>query len=127
MLEALHAHSQFSLLGDKLYLTSYQRSVDLPLGLVFNMPQVAVFAYLGAIIAGKQAAKAYHKMVNIHIYEDQIEGIKTQLEREPFPMPTLKINPDIKSLEDIETWVTPNDFEVVGYEHHPSIAFPFSA
>ncbi|WP_018997826.1 thymidylate synthase [Hirschia maritima] len=122
----MHTHN-FSLLGDKIYLTSYQRSVDLPLGLVFNMPQVAVLAYLGAIISGKQPAKAFHKMVNIHIYEDQIEGIKTQLERDPFPMPTLKINPDIKSLEDIETWVTPNDFEVVGYEHHPSISFPFSA
>ncbi len=122
----MHTHN-FSLLGDKIYLTSYQRSVDLPLGLVFNMPQVAVLAYLGAIISGKQPAKAFHKMVNIHIYEDQIEGIKTQLERDPFPMPTLKINPDIKSLEDIETWVTPNDFEVVGYEHHPPISFPFSA
>ncbi|EQA01364.1 thymidylate synthase domain protein, partial [Glaesserella parasuis SW114] len=44
----------------------------------------------------------------------------------PFKAPTLKINPDIKSLEDLETWVTLADFEVEGYEYHPSIQYPFS-
>lgn len=122
----MHTHT-FSILGDKLYLTSYQRSVDVPLGLVFNSPQVACLAYLGAIVAGKEPGKAFHKLVNVHIYEDQLDGIKTQLEREPYPLPKLKINPEIKTLEDIETWVTPDDFEVIGYQHHEPIAFPFSA
>lgn len=122
----MHTHT-FSVLGDKLYLTSYQRSVDVPLGLVFNSPQVAVLGYLGAIVAGKTPAKAFHKLVNVHIYEDQLTGIKQQLEREPYRLPTLKINPAIKSLDDIETWVTPNDFEVIDYRHHEPIAFPFSA
>jgi thymidylate synthase len=49
-----------------------------------------------------------------------------QLQREPFDPPQLLINPDIKSLEDIETWVTLKDFEVDGYEHHDPIAYPFS-
>jgi thymidylate synthase len=49
-----------------------------------------------------------------------------QLQREPFDPPQLHINPDIKSLEDIETWVTMKDFEVEGYEHHDPIAYPFS-
>ncbi|MDX1341038.1 MAG: thymidylate synthase [Reinekea sp.] len=49
-----------------------------------------------------------------------------QLKRKPFPSPKLIINPDIKSLEDLETWVTMDDFSVEGYEHHPAIAYPFS-
>ena len=49
-----------------------------------------------------------------------------QLQRKPFALPKLKINPDIKSLEDIETWVSLDDFEVEGYQHHDPIAYPFS-
>jgi thymidylate synthase len=49
-----------------------------------------------------------------------------QLKRDPFPSPKLIINPDIKSLEDLETWVTMDDFKVEGYEHHETIAYPFS-
>ena len=49
-----------------------------------------------------------------------------QLKRFPFPLPTLEINPDIKSLEDIETWVTVDDFKVHGYQHHEKISYPFS-
>jgi len=49
-----------------------------------------------------------------------------QLKREPFPAPTFTINPDIKSLEDIETWVTLDDFKVEGYQCHDPIAYPFS-
>ena len=62
-----------------------------------------------------------------HLYDDQIDLMRNiQLQREPLGSPTLKINPDIKSLEDLETWVTLDDFELVGYEHHPAIAYPFS-
>jgi len=49
-----------------------------------------------------------------------------QLKRKPFAAPKLHINPDIKSLEDIETWVTLDDFSVEGYRHHDPIAYPFS-
>jgi thymidylate synthase len=49
-----------------------------------------------------------------------------QLKREPYPSPRLIINPDIKSLEDLETWVTLDDFEVEGYQSHEPIAYPFS-
>ncbi len=49
-----------------------------------------------------------------------------QLQREPFDPPKLYINPDIKSLEDLETWVTMDDFEVEGYQHHEPIQYPFS-
>ena len=122
----MHTHT-FSKLGDKLYLTSYQRSDDLPLGHGFNQVQVGWLLMIMAQITGLKAAKAYHKIVNVHVYEDQIELMReVQLKREPYPLPTLKINPDIKTLEDLETWVTPDDFELVGYKHHPHINYPFS-
>ncbi|OAN14161.1 thymidylate synthase [Photobacterium jeanii] len=122
----MHTHT-FSKLGDTLYLTSYQRSCDVPLGLNFNQIQVFTLLALMAQITGLKPGKAYHKIVNAHIYEDQLELMRdVQLKREPFPSPKLIINPKIKSLEDLETWVTMDDFEVVGYEHHEPIKYPFS-
>ena len=122
----MYSH-HFSLLGDTLYLNSTQRSCDVPLGLNFNMVQVYVLLALMAQITGHKAGQAYHKIVNAHIYEDQLELMRdVQLKREPLALPTLKINPDIKTLEDIETWVSLDDFEVEGYEHHPAIQYPFS-
>jgi thymidylate synthase len=122
----MHTHT-FSLLGDMLYLTSYQRSCDVPLGQNFNQLQVFTLLKLMAQITGHQPGLAYHKIVNAHIYEDQLELMRdVQLKREPYPSPQLHINPDIKSLEDIETWVTLDDFEVSGYQHHEPIAYPFS-
>ncbi|WP_318495871.1 thymidylate synthase [Photobacterium leiognathi] len=122
----MHTHT-FSLLGDTLYLTSYQRSCDVPLGLNFNQVQVFTLLALMAQITGHKAGQAYHKIINAHIYEDQLELMRdVQLKREPFASPLLKINPKIKSLEDLETWVTLDDFEVIGYEHHDAIQYPFS-
>jgi thymidylate synthase len=117
---------QFSILGDTLYLNSTQRSIDVPLGLVFNQVQVYTLLALMAQITGLKPGKAYHKLINCHIYENQMELMKEQLQREPLPLPTLKINPDIKSLEDIENWVTVDDFTVEGYQHHDPIKYPFS-
>lgn len=122
----MHTHT-FSLLGDTLHLTSYQRSCDVPLGLNFNQLQVFVLLALMAQITGKKAGVAYHKIVNAHIYEDQLALMRdVQLTREPFASPRLIINPDIKSLQDIETWVTMDDFRVEGYQHHEPIQYPFS-
>jgi len=121
----MHTHT-FSILGDKLYLTSYQRSDDLPLGHAFNQIQVAWFLMVMARITGLAPGKAFHKVVNVHIYEDQLELIKEQLKRVPFNQPTLWINPRIQSLNDLETWVTMDDFELEGYTSHPPIRFPFS-
>ena len=126
LMPCMHTHT-FSLVNGTLHLTSYQRSCDVPLGLNFNMVQVYVLLALMAQITGHKAGKAYHKIVNAHFYEDQIELMRdVQLKREPFPLPELKINPDIKTLEDLETWVTMDDFELVGYQHHPAIKYPFS-
>ncbi|NKB34532.1 MAG: thymidylate synthase [Pseudomonadales bacterium] len=122
----MHTHT-FSLLGDTLYLTSYQRSCDVPLGLNFNQIQVYAFLALMAQITGHKPGMAYHKIVNAHIYDDQVELMRdVQLQREPLAPPQLHINPDIKTLEDIESWVTMDDFSVEGYQHHDPIAYPFS-
>ena len=122
----MHTHT-FSLLGDTLHLTSYQRSCDVPLGLNFNQVQVFALLALMAQITGKKAGMAYHKIVNAHIYEDQLALMRdVQLPRLPFASPQLKINPKIKSLQDLETWVTMDDFEVEGYQCHDPIKYPFS-
>ena len=122
----MHTHT-FSLLGGTLYLTSSQRSCDVPLGQNFNQIQVFTLLALMAQITGHKPGKAYHKIVNAHIYEDQLELMRdVQLKREPFPSPKLHINPEIKTLEDIETWVTLDDFNVEGYQYHEPIAYPFS-
>ena len=122
----MHTHT-FSLLENTLHLTSYQRSCDVPLGLNFNQIQVFTLLALMAQITGKAPGIAYHKIVNAHIYEDQLDLMRTvQLKREPFQPPQLHINFDIKALEDIESWVTLDDFTVEGYRHHDPIVYPFS-
>ena len=118
---------QFSILDGTLYLNSYQRSQDVPLGGNFNAIQVFALLKIMAQITGLKAGKAYHKIVNAHIYEDQLQLMRdVQLTREPLAAPQLHINPKIKSFEDLETWVTLDDFEVTGYEHHEAINYPFS-
>jgi thymidylate synthase len=122
----MHTHT-FSLLGDTLHLTSYMRSCDVPLGLTFNMPQCFVLLALMAQITGHKAGKVYHKIVNAHIYENQLALMRdVQLQREVFSPPSLSINPKIKTLDDIETWVTPDDFQAHDYQFHPAIAYAFA-
>jgi thymidylate synthase len=125
----MHTH-HFSVLDGTLYLTSYQRSIDVPLGLVFNMVQTVFLLRLVAQITGLKAGKVFHKLVNFHIYDDQISLIQEQLERKVLQPPTFFMSPEIKTLEDIETWVDPQSsehFRVEGYEHHDPIKFPFAA
>ena len=122
----MHTHTS-SLVGDTLYLTSYQRSCDVPLGLNFNQIQCFVLLALVAQITGHKPGKAFHKIINAHIYENQLPLMRdVQLKREPLPLPTLHINPKIKTLEDIETWVTTDDFTVEGYQCHEAIKYPFT-
>ena len=117
---------QFSLLGDDLYLNSTQRSSDWALGTDANKLQVWLLLRLMAQITGKNPKLAFHKNVNCHIYDNQMSLVPVQLEREMLAEPTLEINPDIKTLEDVETWVTVRDFEITIPQTHPAIAYPFS-
>jgi thymidylate synthase len=65
-------------------------------------------------------------MHDIHIYENQIAMMKEQLRRIPYELPKLCINPDIRTLKDLETWVTTDDFEIYSYRHHEKINYPFA-
>ena len=121
----MHTHT-FSLVNGTLNLTSYQRSCDAPLGLVFNMIQVYFLLAIVARITGNKPGMAYHKIVNAHMYEDQVELMKMQVEREVKPAARLIINQEIKTLNDLETWVSMDDFSVTDYEHHNPIKYPFS-
>lgn len=125
----MHTH-HFSVLGETLYLTSYQRSIDVPLGLVFNQVQVFFLLKVMAQITGLKPGRAFHKLVNCHLYDDQIELMRGQVTREPYAVPTFHISDKIKTLDDLETWVDPRNpehFWVEGYEHHPRIDYPFAS
>jgi thymidylate synthase len=122
-----HAFYQFHLMDNQLDLTMYQRSNDVPLGVPMNIASEALLLMLVAQITGHQVGKFTHMMGDVHIYEDQLDLLSHQTRLDPFMPPQMMINPDIKTLEDLETWVTTDDFELVNYEHHPAIQFPFSA
>ena len=122
----VHTH-QFSLVNGTLYLHSYQRSNDLPLGGNANMVQLWFFLNLMAQITGNKVGKVYHKTVNCHIYEDQYETALIEAARTPIDcVPIMKINPRIKTLEDVETLFTLEDVTVENYEHHPALKYPMS-
>lgn len=121
----MHTHT-FSVLDGSLYLTSYQRSGDLPLGVPFNMVQVAWLLLVMARITGLKPGKAYHKIVNVHVYENQVDLLKSQLDRDPIGSPRLVMDERIQSFQDIEQWVRPEHFDLAGYLHHPPIKFPFT-
>lgn len=105
--------------------SKFKKKLDLTKN--FNQVQVFFLLKMMAQISGLKPGKAYHKIVNAHIYEDQLELMRdVQLKREPHPSPKLHINPDIQTLDDLETWVTLDDFEVEGYQSHDPIAYPFS-
>ncbi len=120
----LHSH-QFSILGDTLHMNSTQRSCDVPLGLNFNMVQCWVLLALMAKITGHKPGKVFHKIVNAHIYEDQLEFMKVQLKREPLDPPQLVLNDSI-DLEMIMVGDIMNQFELVNYKYHDPIKYPFS-
>lgn len=121
-----HMFYQFGIQGDTLNLSMYQRSCDVPLGIPFN---IAGYAWLLSVMAQITHLKPgifTHFMHDIHIYENQIDLMYDQIVRKPKNLPTLQMSDQIETLEDLETWVTVEDFGLVDYEHHPPIAFPFA-
>ena len=121
-----HLLYQFGLQGDRLHLSMNQRSCDLPLGVPFNVVGYAWLLQVMAQITNHKVGSLHHFMHDVHIYDDQIELMWEQLDRKPLKLPTLNINPSIKSLHDLTSWVTVDDFNLSGYEHHPAINYPFS-
>ena len=125
----MYSH-QFNVLDNTLYLTSTQRSCDVPLGLTFNMIQVWFLNMVTAHLLGLNRGYSLLNIVNAHIYKPQYELFKEQLTRSPFQPPKFIIKKDF-ILEDIMKNITKDNFDeyfgIEDYQHHPTIKYPFTA
>ena len=113
-----HAFFQLYVAGDFLDLQLYQRSADLALGVPFNIASYALLLSMIAKETGKQPRHFIHTLGDAHIYLNHVEGVKQQLEREPFPLPTLRLADKPVLAQRFEDIVLEN------YQHHPFIKFP---
>ena len=112
-----HAFFQFYVADGKLSCQLYQRSADVFLGVPFNIASYALLTMMVAQVCGLQPGEFVHTFGDVHIYNNLIEQVKTQLAREPRPLPTMKINPEIK---DIFTFKY-EDFTLENYDPYPAI------
>ena len=120
----------WSLVDGKLSLTVTQRSGDLPLGVPWNSISFCFLLKLMAKITGNKPDKVYHKIVNVHVYEDQVEPLREQLSRTPLDIqPVLEIPEWVNDLDDVVSTDKHARyyFTLTGYEHQGKINFPFSA
>jgi len=121
-----HLLYQFAIRGGYLDMCLYQRSCDVALGVPINIASYALLLSIMAKLTNLKPGVFTHFMWNIHIYEDQMDGIQTQMKRDSYEAPTLAIDDNIKSLNDLETWATPENFIIENYKHHAFIKFTFS-
>lgn len=106
----------------KLNCTLVQRSADVPVGVPFNFTQYALLVHMVAQVVGLQPGEFVHYMNNAHIYQNQLEGMKVQVEREPYKAPKLWINKSVTNFYDFKL----DDLKLVGYQHHEKIKFEVS-
>ena len=112
-----HAFSQFYVANGKLSCLMYQRSCDIFLGVPFNIASYALLTMMMAQSTGLEAGEFIHTLGDAHIYMNHIDQVKLQLTRKPYPLPQMKINPEVTSIFDFKY----EDFELIGYESHPHI------
>lgn len=112
-----HCLMQFYVAEGRLSLQLYQRSADVFLGVPFNIASYALLLMMIAQVTGLEVGDFVHTFGDVHIYRDHLEQVELQLERTPKTLPQMKLNPQIRQLEDF----TYEDFELIGYEPYPHI------
>ncbi len=117
-----HMLFQFNVTGGRLSCSMYQRSCDLFLGLPFNIASYALLTMMIAQVTDLRPGDLVISIGDAHIYANHVEQVKLQLQREPRPLPAMRLDPAVKSLFDFRY----EHFHLEGYDPHPRISAPIA-